>query len=770
MKHLAGYVDNITSVLLFVVAGLTPLFFLNQTTEFYDMPKLVFLIVSTIVLLGLWIFSWILKGKIVITRTPLDIPLIFLLIVVLASTYFSTTRFASIYGNFPTVHGSAVAWVTYILLYFVAVSNLKRIAQVKTFLYVVYGSGILVALITLLSFFGLYMPLDFAKAVNFTPTGSSFSTVAFLALLIPLPMLSIINSNKFMPLPLAMALTLLFGLTVVLIGQIPTFIVLALTFALCFFISKPAQLKKTMPLFALPLVIIGFVMVLAYAPLTLPMPLNKLQQMESSFPKEIQLPFDISWKVSASAMRDATFLGTGPATYLFNFTSYKPAEFNLLRFWNFSFDTANNEFLQVLGTLGLLGLTGLILFGVVVFVSSWRNISLESAAAHEDNVSVVLPGLAVSGLVSIMLLAAHATTLVSIVMSLFMLAALMMAQKSIREKVTEVSMGLKAATSDNKQFDLLPVIVFAIFLLAGGAALYQTYNATMADYWHRQGLLQANKSGTLTYQYLQKAEAMNPYIDLYRVDMAQTNFALANAIAAKAVNAAPNTNPLTDQDKQTIQTLLSQSINEGRVAVALSPRSARNWEVLASIYRNITGISQNALAFALDGYGRAIQRDPLNPALRVSVGGIYYSVKNYDLAIRFFSDAANLKPDYANAYYNLSLALRDKGDLQNARLVAEQTVILFQKNTSAPDYKVAVELLNDLKSKEAKAKEAQTTQSNSALANPELQNQNVNVSNLNNPPQPQTPAAVKKNPDANIPALTPTPAQSAATTPTPAAR
>jgi hypothetical protein len=34
---------------------------------------------------------------------------------------------------------------------------------------------------------------------------------------------------------------------------------------------------------------------------------------------------------------------------------------------------------------------------------------------------------------------------------------------------------------------------------------------------------------------------------------------------------------------------------------------------------------------------------------------------------------------------------------------------------------------------------------------------NVNVDGLNNPPNPATPAAVKKNPNANIPALSPTP-------------
>jgi tetratricopeptide (TPR) repeat protein/O-antigen ligase len=755
-SQLAATLDTVMTVLLLAVAALTPLLFFNQTTEFFEMPKLVFLVVTTILLTGLWIFSWIVRGKVAITRTPLDIPLLILLIVVLVSMYFSDSRYAAIFGNFPRVHGSAVAWVTYILLYFVTVSHLNSVTKVKSFLYTLYASGIVVAVISLLSFFGLYLPFDFARAANFSPTGSSFSTIAFLLLLLPLPILSIINPNKYFPLPFALASVILFGLTIALIGALPTYVALLLAFALCFFVSKPQQIRKTLPMFLVPVIVLGLAVALAY----LPFPGNPVQAMRANFPQEIQLPFPISWKVSASAFRDAPFIGTGPSSYLYNFTSYKPAEFNQLTFWNFSFDTAYNEFLQTLGTLGVLGLVGLVLFCLAVVNISRKNIAIHSSDESHESTPVLLPALALSGLLTIVLLAIHATTLVSVVVTLFMLAALMASQKSIRERVTELSVGFKATTAGNRQLDLLPIFIFILFVIAMVPVLYRTYNVVMADYYHRQALAQASQSGQLTYQNLQRAETLNPYIDLYRVDLAQTNFALANAIASsKLQNVPEGASPaaaLTDQDRQTIQTLLSQSINEGRISVALAPRSARNWEVLASIYRNISGVSQNALAFSLDAYGRAIQRDPLNPALRVNVGGIYYAIKNYDLAIRFFTDAANLKPDYANAYYNLAIALRDKGDLRNAQLVAEQTVALLRTNMNSQDYKTATELLQDIKT------QAPAAQTDSALGNENVDG--VDVADLETPPtEVATPSAVQRNPNARLPQLTPTPA--ARTTP-----
>lgn len=763
--QIISYLDNATTFLLLAIAGLTPLLFFNQTTEFFEMPKLIFLLVATTVALGLWIFSWIMKGKISISRTPLDVSLLVLLVTVLASTYFSVTKSSAIYGNFPRVHGSAAAWIVYILLYFVTVSHLRSLKNIRNLMYVMYGSGVVVALITILSFFGLYLPFDFARAVNFTPTGSSFSTIAFLMLLLPLPILSIVSNNKYLPLPVSLGAATLFGLTIALIGSLPVYIVMALVFASVLFVARPSQVRKNLGTYLIPVVITAVVLVFAYVPFT--GPLGALHSLENNFPKEIQLPFAVSWKVSASAFRDAPFFGTGPSSYVFNFSTYKPLEFNNLAFWNFSFDSAYNEYLGVLGTLGAFGIGALILLSLVVLTAARRSLATRNYEGLEAEESPILvPALAISGITALLLMAVHATTLVSLVMTLFVLAAFMMAQRPVREKLMELSMGIRATTSDNRQFDLFPVIVFIVFVIVAVPVLFKTGTTVAADYYHRQALNQSTKNGALTYQYLQKAETLNPQIDLYRVDMAQTNFALANAIAAKKGPTKDNPKgSLTDQDKQTIQTLLAQAINEGRVSVTLSPRSATNWEVLGSIYRNISGVAQNALAFSLDAYGQAIQRDSLNPALRVTVGGIYYAAKNYTLATRYFSDAANLKPDYANAYYNLAITLRDNNDLTNAVVVAQQLVNIVSKNQKGADYQTATALLDDLKKQLANAQAQQESQeaqqAPAAETTSALQNNNLpNVTTLNNPPQVTPAPAVKSNPNANIPQVaSPTPSK-----------
>jgi tetratricopeptide (TPR) repeat protein len=138
----------------------------------------------------------------------------------------------------------------------------------------------------------------------------------------------------------------------------------------------------------------------------------------------------------------------------------------------------------------------------------------------------------------------------------------------------------------------------------------------------------------------------------------------------------------------------------------------------------------------------------MNPALRLNIGGVYYSIKNYDLAIRFFDDAIKLKPDYSNAYYNLSVALRDKGNLKESQVIAEQLVTQLQADTNNPDYKVAADFLADLKARIATGSADQSpvtapaAQENGALQNEKLPN--VAIPELEKSPEVSTPAAVRR--------------------------
>lgn len=759
VKHqLSAQLNNIITILIWGLAFAVPIFFLRYTTEFIETPKFLLLFFGVLALLILTAVNWVLSGKVTFTRTPLDVPLLLIVVVLALSAFFSPLRFTSIVGNFPRIHGGAASWILYILFFFLITINLRTRAQIKGLFYALLASTVVVSLVSVLSYFKLYLPFSFTNFASFTPTGSSFVTAVLATLLLPFPMLSVIRTNKILPLPVALAISTLLGLTIVLVGNTVNFIIAAFVVGLTLFAEKSSLNPSTraateigrrsfntgmliLILIAICTLVLGASFVPKFGPKQ-----NPLNTLRADFPKEVQLPFSTSWTVSATAFRDKPFLGTGPATYLYDFTSYKPLAYNgNEQLWNVRFDTAFNEYLQILATTGGLGLLAFLFLSAVVISYAVKGIM--------DKENLLTVGLSIGALGAIVALALHSSTLVMAVAVLVILALLMAVHKlnnNQLSKVEELTIGIKASKLTDSNLvtgDILPLILCIPVLLVTIYLLWSAIPMIRADRLHRTALDAANTRAVDTYTQLVQAVNTNPNVDLYRTDLAQTAFALANGIArTKGPTEASPTGSLTDQDKTQIQELLSLAIQQGQAAVALNPLSSQNWEILGSIYRQITGVAQNAVTFALDAYGRAIQQDPYNPLLRLNAGGIYYSIKNYDLAIRFFDDAVRLKPDYANAYYNLSVALRDKGALQEAVATAEKVVGLLGPDSA--DYKAASDYLADLKSRVAtgSAQEAQTVppaaQTNSALQNQNLPD--VKVKELNNPPRVATPSAAPK--------------------------
>ncbi len=746
--------------------------FTNLTTEFYDTPKFLILFLFTSLGLTLLTLKFVALGKVVLVRTPLDLPLLLLLVVAIVSTVLSPSPYVALLGHQLKVHGSLISILVYVIFYFVLVNNLKSLREVKWILYLSLVASQVLAAISLIAYFGVkILPPPWTHTTNFTTTGSSFSTTAVLAMLLPLVVVQILSDGKLVAKVINGVFLTVMGVTIALTGTWATWIVAVVGFVVTFYlvgpirqISQISQIGKSQLIslvtLIVPVVIVALVTTLSFVP-----PLggakNLIYTQAQTFPREVQLPLISSWKISISAFRDIPFWGSGPSTFLFDFTNYKPIEFNSTKMWNVRFDSPFNEYLLVLATLGGIGFLALISLTALFITSTVRSIT--------EGKHPYISALAVSGLSFFALLAIHPSTVVLWIIGLLILASFMVVnmsqgQKSwsnlsnlnIKNAFAKLAANVSSIESSTEtiRIDALPGVLFTVVLALVLFGLFYGGKYTLADYHHRLALNAVSQNqGVIAYNELIAAEKLNPVNDLYRSDIAQINFALANSIAlSKAPSEASPGGSLTAQDAQNIQTLLQQSINEARTATSLSPRSAINWEILGLLYRQISGVAQNALVFSLDSYGRAIFQDPLNPVLRLNVGGTYYAIKNYDLAIRFFTDAINLKPDFANGYYNLSVALRDKGDL-NSALAAANKMMEFVDVKSA-DYKVASDYLADLQNKITPPTPAEppAAETSGALQQEEL----PKVVNVGNPPENiATPTAVKKPNSTPEPTATP---------------
>jgi O-antigen ligase len=73
------------------------------------------------------------------------------------------------------------------------------------------------------------------------------------------------------------------------------------------------------------------------------------------------------WKGTLELIKDNPLLGTGPETFAYSFLPYRPAELNQTAEWQFLFNKAHNEYLNIAACTGLLGL-GAYLWIIIKFI------------------------------------------------------------------------------------------------------------------------------------------------------------------------------------------------------------------------------------------------------------------------------------------------------------------------------------------------------------------------------------------------------------------
>jgi tetratricopeptide (TPR) repeat protein len=422
--------------------------------------------------------------------------------------------------------------------------------------------------------------------------------------------------------------------------------------------------------------------------------------------------------IAIEALKNKPLFGIGPGNFISAFNAFRPIGFNLTDQWALKFGYSANFYLQLLTTTGIIG-------ALVVCLLVWKIIKEIKTLGHLTEQTGVFLGLILTLILALVIPANFL-----LLFLLFLLLALFSLHLPIKELAEESK--------------ILPIVIALpcfLVLIAGGWFLGRTYAAELTFNQSLEALKQ--NQGTQTYNLLIKAISLNPYSEKYRLNYSQVNLALANAIASQP--------DLTDQDRNNISALVQQAIREAKTAVTLNPQNANNWTNLALIYRQLINFADGAENWALTSYQQAIALDPFNPQLRIALGGIYYSLANWDEAIQQFQLAVQIKPDFANAHYNLSAAYREKGDFEKAVNTMESALSLVPADSA--DYQKANDELEALKKKLGEKAASVSEQPSEEL----------------NPPQP-LPTGIEpplELPQEVQPEITPTPTSKPTPEPTP---
>ncbi|MCA9368914.1 MAG: hypothetical protein H6773_04695 [Pseudomonadales bacterium] len=414
-----------------------------------------------------------------------------------------------------------------------------------------------------------------------------------------------------------------------------------------------------------------------------------------------QLPsWNASWSVALDTIRSprSALIGVGSAGYRNAYSIFKPAWTNGTEWWSIIYNQAANTPLTLLTTAGFLGLISWVILALKAFktarITSTENKPIAYMLVSTFILQLVLP-----------------MNIVMLTLQAILIAALVASERDKYSIARFKAMSFNVI--DRNQASSVPKksSVVSMYLSAGvgfaliAAGLYlvtRSYIAFTADFRATRAATEDN--AVAVYEFQQQAVTLNPYLDMFRRNYAITNLLIASAISNNA--------ELSEDQSDQVGQLLQQAVREARSATLLDEADSQNWTTLAEIYTNMIGVTEDAAQWATQAYVTAIETNPTDPGLRVSLGAIFANQEAFGQAANIFQQAVNIKPDFAPALYNLAVSLVKLEDWTNAQ--AAYQAVLQQLDPSTEDYTKVEEELNLVNEKVAEAEAAAQAQQDAA--------------------------------------------------------
>ena len=611
---------------------ITPIIFTTQTSELYEVPKMLFVYFSATVIFFSTIIKFVLTRKVVIPKLGALAALILFIAIQVISTFTSIDKFTSVFGYPTRLNGGLLSQFAYLSLFFCALVNLDKLKSQK-----------LIATIVLTAFaVSLWgIPGHFDKDPScyvltgrltsgcwqqeFNPLVRIFSTLGqpnwlaqYLVLVMPFSLvLTFIDKKSKLKFFWALATIAIFVAFLFtnsrsgLLGFILSLIILTALLG-TEFIKERRKIFYALSLVILFLLIIfgatllgrvKEVITLGHQPSTINQP------TESS---SIRL---IVWQGAWQVFLNNPILGTGPETFAYSYYKYRPLTHNQTTEWNFFYNKAHNEFLNYLANIGVLGLSAYLIF---IFFSLKAIYQIAKSASVENQ---LFAKAAIASLVGYQTVIFFGFSIVVSQLLMFLIIPIIFTIKDIN--TLEFSL--------NFLNGLTKKVAGAVILLAGLWTLTLIARLYFADATFSRAQRDENANSLLAY---------NNAVDIFPVKNPQyiAGFAYTASLYASGID-----------DKQLSSALKKESLASAALALKLSPNNLLIVRKVANTYLLLADIDQNSKNQALTVAQKLPQLAPTDPQSFFTLGKVQSALGDKQKAKESLEHALALKPNYQEA-------------------------------------------------------------------------------------------------------------------------
>jgi len=352
--------DKIAKVSLFLLVVLLPLWFLPLTQNVVEYQKQALLVFLVFVGVISWLAKMVYEGEFRFRTSRLHILMGGLVGAFGVSTLFSLWQYGSFWGWPLHTSDNFLTFLAFGLLYFFISQSVKDSKHLFFLLVGLLFSGTLAVLFTLLQMKGIFvLPFEFAQAENFNTIGTSRSVGLLAAILLPLAVVfGGVAKGIWKGVLLGIAILLfislmLFDFSVAWIALIAGSVVL-LAFSLGSVRSQVQPGRISLPM-VFVLVALFFLIMGDFS-----LPGAPLKQVEVSLNARGELAIA---KDMVSENPLVLLVGSGPGTFVFDYTKFHSVSLNQTIFWQTRFGSGKSELLDWLVTKGVVGF--MLLIGLI---------------------------------------------------------------------------------------------------------------------------------------------------------------------------------------------------------------------------------------------------------------------------------------------------------------------------------------------------------------------------------------------------------------------
>ena len=622
--------DKITKYGLYLLAFLFPLFFLPQTLSSIAASKQILLSIFCFSILILWLIKIISSGKLSFVWNKLTFAVLLLLSVLGISTAFSSAKIQSFWGmNFEP--DTFFSFLLYGLVFFLF-ANLVKEKEIKpVIISFLAGSGIL----ALLFLFQVVNPIGTAQALAVFLGGAFLLLVALW-----LGKASLWQTKVFKVLTGILGI-LLFA-AIFLINYWVVWLGIALGMAIIIFDKlkklsavSSGEANPLKPLF-LPLCILVLSLIFIF----LKLPFGGILNIPAEVSPTYQATFDISTETLKEGTKNM-ILGSGPATFGYQYNLYQSGGLNPTNFWQLRFSQGTAVLPTFLTTSGIACILAVLL---LLFVFFWQGFkSLRSGEIKPQHLATFVG--AAYFLISWFL---YPTNLSLMFVGFLMLGLFTASTSRTKEFLFTQSM--------QKAF---MVMLLGLFLIVGSVfGLYTVSQKYAGAITFTQGLNLINSEEPKLDEGIAK---IYQAIELEPKDAYFRN--LSQAFLFK-IQEILNNQELSQEEKQKLfQNQVSNLEMSANAAVQANPQNSQNWLQLANIYKELFSLQvEGSGKLAVLNYQKAAEMDPQNPQIPLNIGWIYkltadrsedeeVKEQNFELALTELEKTIELKNNFAVAYF-----------------------------------------------------------------------------------------------------------------------